>query len=398
MTERAACAGRRVSGAHSCSNVFHLSYDEAVQGVREQLARSVELRLRADVPLAFCLSGGVDSTVLISIARRLLGHEVHAFTVTLGDPRYDEQEAVATTVAELGLDHTSVPASTHGFLDGMRELVGYHDSPVSTISYYAHWKLLQTISGAGYRVSVSGTGADELFSGYYDHHLAYLYEVRGDPTLHAQALQNWQQAVLPHVRNPHLGNADLFVRDPGFRDHIYLDAERFAGFLTAPFAEPFTESRYTGDLLRNRMLNELYHEVVPPILHEDDLNSMYFSVENRSPFLDRGLCELAYRIPTRHLLRDGRAKAVLRDAARGIAPDHVLDEPRKVGFNAPILSFLDTTDPSVRATLLEDSPIFSIVRRDRIAELLEKRDLPNSESKLLFYFTSAKLFLEGFGD
>jgi len=67
-----------------------------------------------------------------------------------------------------------------------------------------------------------------------------------------------------------------------------------------------------------------------------------------------------------------------------------------VGFNAPVLSFLDTGDPAVRAQLLEDSPVFDLIRRDKIGDLLAKRDLPNSESKFLFYFLNTKAFLEEF--
>ena len=142
------------------------------------------------------------------------------------------------------------------------------------------------------------------------------------------------------------------------------------------------------------MMNELFHESVPVILHEDDLNAMYFSIENRSPFLDRGLFEHAFQIPSRHLIRDGYAKVVLRDALRGIVPDAVLDSRRKVGFNAPIFSFLDVKDPDCRAALLDRSPIFDLVRRDRIEQLIEKEFLPNSQSKFLFYFLCAKMFLE----
>ena len=76
---------------------------------------------------------------------------------------------------------------------------------------------------------------------------------------------------------------------------------------------------------------------------------MAASIENRSPYLDRGLFDLAQRIPTRHLVRHGRAKAVLRDALRGIAPDVVLDERRKVGFNAPIAAFLESLTDKERA-------------------------------------------------
>jgi asparagine synthase (glutamine-hydrolysing) len=123
---------------------------------------------------------------------------------------------------------------------------------------------------------------------------------------------------------------------------------------------------------------------------------MYFSIENRSPFLDRQLFEFSGRIPTKHLVRDGRAKAVLRDAMRGIVPDAVLDNRRKVGFNAPIRDLLDADNPAERRALLGDSPVWEHVDRGRISALLDKRELPNSESKFLFYFLNAKIFVEEF--
>jgi asparagine synthase (glutamine-hydrolysing) len=256
--------------------------------------------------------------------------------------------------------------------------------------------LQKAIADAGYRISISGTAADELFSGYYDHHLAYLQEIKGDKAHHASSLASWQKHIRPMVRNPHLGNPDLFVDDPEFRDHIYLDAEEFSRFLTVPWSEPFDETHYSSHLLRNRMLNELFHEAVPVILHEDDLNAMYFSVENRSPFLDRELFEFCNSIPTRHLINDGKAKAILRESVRGIAPDGIIDNPRKVGFNAPILDYLDVRDPGVRSYLLDDSPIYDYVRKDRIEQLIGASDLPNSQSKFLFYFLNSKIFLEEF--
>ncbi len=198
------------------------------------------------------------------------------------------------------------------------------------------------------------------------------------------------------MRNPFLGNPDAFIENPDMREHIFLHAEGFARDLLVEWSEPFTEERYTDSLLRNRMLNEMFHESVPVILHEDDLNAMYFSIENRSPFLDRELFEFCQRIPSRHLIRNGLAKAVLREALRGIAPDKILSNPRKVGFNAPIFSFLDVQDPETRRALLDRSPIFEHVRRDAVEALLRKPDLPNSESKFLFYFLSSKMFLEEF--
>jgi asparagine synthase (glutamine-hydrolysing) len=373
-----------------------LSYADCVSLVREALTRSVKLRLRADVPLAFCLSGGVDSNALIGIAKRVLGYDVHGFTIINEDARYDERDMVRCAVDEMQLRHTAIPINRTGFVGKLRTLVRQHDAPVHTISYYLQWQLMQQVAGQGYKVSISGTGADELFSGYYDHQNFYLAEVRADQARYAEALTDWRANIAPIVRNPYLQDPDVFVENPQERRHIFLDADEFAGYLTHSWSEPFTEAHYADSPLRNRMLNELFHESVPPILHEDDLNAMYYSVENRSPYLDRALFEETMHIPTRHLVRRGRAKALLRDAVKDIVPNTVIDNPRKVGFNAPILDLLDISNSEVRAALLDNSRVFDYVRRDRIEALMARSYLPNSESKFLFYFLNAKLFIEEF--
>lgn len=371
-----------------------LSYNDSVSLVKDALTNSIRLRLRADVPLAFCLSGGVDSNALIAISKRVLGYDVHGFTIVNEDARYDEREMVDISVKALGLRHTAVPINHEGFMDKLRLLIRQHDAPVYTITYYLQWQLMEQIAAGGYKVSISGTGADELFSGYYDHHNFYLEAMRSDPSRYQEALSNWRAYIAPIVRNPFLQDPEVFVKTPQERNHIYLNADEFSDYMKEAWSEPFAEVNYTGTMLRNRMLNEMFHEAVPPILHEDDLNAMYYSVENRSPYLDRTLFELMMRIPTRHLIRNGRAKALLRDAVRGIAPAAVIDNPRKVGFNAPIMDLLDVSDPKVRAALLDDSPIFRYVRRDRIEALIDRTSLPNSESKFLFSFLNAKIFLE----
>lgn len=377
--------------------VYSMTRQQAVDGARDRLIEAMRLRLRSDVPLAFLLSGGIDSSVLTAIAKRNLGYDVHAFTIINEDERYDERDIVEQTVMELGIRHTPVPVTAADFLSQLRRLVSYHDAPVFTITYYVQWLLMQKVHEHGYKISVSGTGADELFSGYYDHHLMHLQAIQGTP-LHTETLSAWTQHIKPLVRNPYLRNPNLFIEDVSFRDHIYLGADKFAEALAKPFAEVFAETRFCESLLRNRMLNEMFHEAVPVILHEDDLNAMYHSIENRSPFLDRSLFEFCYAIPDAHLIRDGFNKAILRDAGRGIAPNHVLDRRMKVGFNAPIQSFLDADDPKVCSALTEDGPLFSFVRRDVVVKLLEemkaRRTLPNSESKFLFNIVNTKLFLE----
>jgi len=373
-----------------------MSREAAIEGVREKLIHALEIRLRSDVPLAFCLSGGIDSNSLVAIAKRLFGYDVHGFTIVNTDERYEESEMIEHSVKALGIKHTEIELKKDGFLEGLREQVRHHDAPVATITYYAHWLLQKHVNEQGYRISVSGTAADELLAGYYDHHNAYLSAVHHDDELYAESLANWQKHILPDVRNPHLSNPRLFIDNPNHRDHIFLNNVDFAEYLEPDWFEQYAETDYSEDLLRNRMLNELFHEATPVILHEDDLNAMYHSVENRSPFLDRSLFEFCFSIPTPHLIHNGYNKSVLRDAMREIVPDPILDAYRKVGFNLPILDLLDVTDPDVRGYLLDDSPIYEHVSREKIEPFFQKPELLNSESKFLFYFLNAKIFLEEF--
>ena len=121
-----------------------------------------------------------DSNSLISIARKICNYDVHGFTIANSDARYEEQDMVDYAVQELGIQHTSIPTHADGFISKLRILIRQHDAPVYTSNYYAHWLLMENIARQGYRISISGTAADELFTGYYDHHLAYFYDVRND--------------------------------------------------------------------------------------------------------------------------------------------------------------------------------------------------------------------------
>ena len=201
----------------------------------------------------------------------------------------------------------------------------------------------------------------------------------------------------PIVRNPILQDPCVFIKNPEERGHIYLDAEAFAAYLTEDFREPFQEHRFAPSLLRNRMLNELFQETVPrdPARGRPERHVLF----HREPLPLPGSRALRVLLPRALPAPDpgrGATKAVLRgDAMRGIVPDQILDCRRKVGFNAPIHALLDTRSALVREQLLDESPVFGLVRRQAIERLLDKAELPNSQSKFLFYFLCAKLFLEG---
>ncbi|MBZ0265981.1 asparagine synthase (glutamine-hydrolyzing) [bacterium] len=371
-----------------------MGFEDAVELSRSALRRSLEIRLRSDVPLAFCMSGGIDSNSLIHLAAKEFGYDVHGFNIVNTDKRYEEQEMVDASLQALKVRHTPVFLETANFLDNLKSLINYHDSPVYTISLYVGWMLQKAIADAGYKVSISGVGADELFSGYYDHHNTYLSSIQNESDLFQKSLENWHSGVGEIVRNPYLKDPLYLVKTPLGRDHIFLNRKEFENSLKQPWSEEFSEKQYSDDLLRNRMANELFSEVVPAITHEDDLNAMYFSVENRSPFLDRGLFDVTSKIPTRHLVQNGLAKAVLRESVRGLVPDIILNSVRKVGFNAPIEMLLDRKDAEVRQRVVDSKELNEIVDRKRLEALFAKDELPNSESKLLFNLVNTALFLE----
>jgi asparagine synthase (glutamine-hydrolysing) len=370
-----------------------MTAEQALEGTRERLVEAVRIRLRTDVPLAFCLSGGVDSATLVSIAARRFGQSVHAFSVIDDDPRFDERKNISAVVADLGCSSHQIHSSKGEFPERIRKLVAYHGQPVATVSYYMHSFLSEAIAGAGFKVVLSGTAADELFTGYYDHYLFWLAEYASGPD-GAALIEEWRNGYGRHVRNPLLQDPLAFAGDASSRRHIYFDAERFASYLTRDFAEPFAETQYTSNLLRNRMLNELFHESIPVILREDDLNSMAVSVENRSPYLDRSLADFMSTVPNRHMIKGGYAKWLLRAAGEGTVVDTVRLDKIKRGFNASMDSLIDRRDRKTREWLLDESPIFDLVRRKAIENIIDFPSLDDGNNKYLFSFVSAKTFLE----
>jgi len=370
-----------------------MTLSEAIEGFRHHLQESIRIRLRADVPLAFCLSGGVDSAAIVSIAAKIHNHDVATYSIIDCDQRYNEYDNIRATINDLRCRHTIIPICRSGFFPRLRRLIEYHDAPVSTISYYIHSLLSESISKNGYRVVFSGTGADELVTGYYDHFNMHLCEMRRHPEF-PRYLRNWEENTGRFVRNPFLKDPRLFFDRPGFRDHIYLDQHVFSGLLKTVFAEGFSEVQFCDELLRNRMLNEMFHESIPVILHEDDANSMLYSLENRSPYLDTRLFDFSYTIPSEFLIQEGYGKYILREAVRGVLNETVRTDRQKKGFNASVHSLVDFSETESREYLLDDSMIYDLVHRDRVEALLDENSLSNSYSKFLFSFINAKMFLE----
>lgn len=370
------------------------SFKENSYNVKDLLVDSLKLRTRSDVPLAFCLSGGIDSNALIHLSKKKLNLDVHGFSINSKDERYSEKNLIKKSIANEDIDCNFIEISKKNFLNQLKNLIVKHDSPISTISYYAQYILLKKMKSKGYIVSISGTAADEMFTGYYDHHNLYLAEIKNKKDKYLKSLKNWNKFLKKHIRNKHLLDHRLFINNPSFREHVYQDKKIFKKYFLGRFQEKFSEKQFLKGILKNRMLNELFHESVPVILHEDDHNAMSLSMENRSPFLDRKLFEYSLSIPTEQLIQNGYGKSILREAVRGIVPKTILSQRKKIGFNLSIEEVLKNEKKDYKDELLDDSEIFNFVSKKEIELLLKKKKYTNSESKFLFNFINTKFFLE----
>jgi len=371
-----------------------IKYEEAVGDIKKILINSVKHKMRSDVDLAFCLSGGVDSNSIIGIANKVLNLKVHAFSVINQDPRFEENKMIDIAVNDQKFNHTKVFLEKKNFIKNLTKQVVSAGRPIYTISYYLQNFLMKKISEKGFKVSISGTGADEIFTGYYDHYNLYANQTKKNKIYNKRINTFWSQNIKKYVRNPYLKNLRLYNKNEKFRDHIYLNSNLFSSYLHDNWKESFNEKLFTSDMLRNRMLNELLYETVPVILSEDDNNSMGYSMENRSPFLDIKLLNYTLSLPSKYLMEKGFAKSLLRDAMKGIVNEKILYNPRKVGFNGSINENLDLKKN--KDYILDNDRIFEIVKKDKIEKLLNKKSLLNSESKFLFNFINSKIFLNSF--
>ena len=370
-----------------------MSRTEAEEQSAALLEESIGLRLRSDVPLAFCLSGGIDSSTLVSMATKRFGCEVHVYSVYDSDERYDESENAERVVAELGCRHHVAYTTRKDFRDRLTQLVLARDQPFSTLSFFLVSFLAERIHRDGFKVALTGNGADELFTGYYDHYNFWLASLPEHADVDAQ-VGAWTDSYGRFVRNPVLRDPLAFRKDPSRRDHIYLNRDFFNSVLCRPFREDFSELTYGTELLHSRMLNEIRHETLPPQLRENDLVFMHYSVENRSPYLDTKLAEFLFSVPLEHLIVDGYSKWLLRAAGKGLYPDTVRLDKRKRGFNAPVTTLFDSSEEGDLRWLLQDGPLFDMVDKDRLKTVLRTPDERNSVSKFLFNVINAKIFLE----
>ena len=373
------------------------SENESFKEIKERLFKAIEIRLRSDFPIAFFLSGGIDSNSLAFIAKRYFKYDVKTFSIIGDDKRYDESEYINFSSKQLGVEHKNLKINFKkiDFLKLLKKQINYHDSPVTTINSLLQFALFKKVKKSGYRLTFSGFGADEIFSGYYDHHLLYLNEIKNNKKLFKISYENWKKNILPLTRNPILKNHINFIKKENLMKHTYQIEKFKDGIFKKKKKVAFVEEKYANSLMKNRMINQIRNETVPDGLKEDDMNSMYHSIEHRSPFLDSKLFSECLNMPSDYYIKNGMAKWPLRKIVEGIVPDKIRLNSRKTGFNAPFENLFDLKDKKNINFLLNDSELFDIIEKKKLLKLIEKnKNFSSVENNFLFNFISTKIFLE----
>lgn len=371
-----------------------ININNAIKTTKEKVIESVGLRLRSDVPVALCLSGGIDSSVIAAVAVKIFKKDIKTFSIIDEDSRYSEKKNILRNIKDLKCEHEFVRLKKDNNLDKLANLIKYRSAPVATISYYNHSLMLEKMNEQGFKVGLLGTAADEIFSGYYDHYLLHLYSIRNQKFFKREK-NYFLNHIQKYIRNDLLKDPKKYIKNKLSREHVFDESKVLKSLFLVKNNTKFKEKKFSDDLFRNRMLNELFYETTPVILNEDDLNSMNYSIENRSPYLDRNLVEFVYSLPTSYLIKKGYSKYLLREAFKGILNEKIRLDRKKVGFNSSVDSIFNTENKKIKNFLFDEkSEIYNIVDRNKFIELFQIKSKPNYISKFIFNFINAKIFLD----
>ncbi len=342
------------------------SYEEAKEGLKERLKKSVVSRMIADVPLGTFLSGGYDSSLVTAMAQEFSNEPVKTFCIGFDVPSYNEAEYAKQIASYLGTDHTELYISEKEMFDLVTSIPQYYDEPFADNSQIPSM-LVSKLAKNDVTVALSGDGGDEFFCGYNIYKNVW----------QAQRLQI-PGAIANAVGQMRIGDGKLIDRMPfrvrvvaGKRDpetrtqlvsegyvraaHAFLTGKETLDvpvnaldYISTDFNLPINEapvlypveSLYpTNDFQVKRMLLDMETYLAEDILVKMDRASMKYSLENRCPIMDTEVMEYSFRIPQKFKYYKGDKKHILKDIAYDYIPKEMLDRP-KTGFGVPMDAWL----------------------------------------------------------
>jgi len=365
-----------------------MTYKEAVSRYRELFFNSISLMLRSDVPVGTCLSGGLDSSSILSaslIQSPEKAAPFNTFSNCSVDKKYDEQEFIDCFKDNLNVrQYKSFPTMEELYSD-LEKLIYHHDEPFLSTSIFAEWSVFKLVASEGkVKVTLDGHGADEQLIGYH----TFI------PSLLGTAFRRFQWIKLfKEMRSIHLQH-----------DYSYLNIFLKLLFSIAPVRLIRRALKMTGrkddspkwmDLssldvdsqstlrigqnakndIENIMLSQVLSTSIPKQLKWSDRNSMARSVESRVPFLEHNLVEFTMGLPVSFRFDRGVTKKILRDAMKGILPEKIRCRVDKMGYVTPEEKWFKSEDRSKIIELVKESIISS--------QGLLKPELENEVDKML---------------
>lgn len=320
----------------------------AAEGFCERLTDSVRLRLRADVPVGSCLSGGLDSSSIVCIANRLLREQgvegqQKTYSACTDVARFDERLYIDKVVADTGVHARYTYPSMDALFNLLPDLSWYQDEPFGSTSIFAQWCVFELATRAGVKVMLDGQGADEMLAGYHSFFGQRLAGLLKRFKL-LSMFREWNLIHTKHgysnltlarwtTRNCIPALAPLVATICGTSNKIlaWLDIRRL-GVEPDDFGRRWDRCGTTVQEVSNALITLIS---VPMLLHWEDRNSMAHSIESRVPFLDYRLVEYVLGLPDEFKISEGVTKRVLREGMRNILPEEIRWRMDKVGFATP---------------------------------------------------------------
>jgi asparagine synthase (glutamine-hydrolysing) len=355
-----------------------------IEEIRDLVVDAVALQLRSDVALGTCLSGGMDSSSIVSVASAIRDGRLtparssdrhrdaqpqKAFFAEFRGPGLDERPHVDRIVASTGVELHTVTPTVDEFIDTLPEVIDQQDEPFVSSSVLVQYHVMKLARGQAVKVLLDGQGADEIFGGYPPFagpRYAGLLRA-GSVREVLSAMGKRETAPRALIRYGVFGPGRLPSLLSRWRDPPWLGpTARRAGTLW-----PATERR-PGTVLAQVLWDQVTIGGLSALLRYEDRNSMAFGIEARVPFLDHRLVEAALLLPDRLKIGRGRRKIALAQAMRGVVPDTVLDRRDKIAFASPQDTWLRAVLPMIRT--LARSPVSEELGYLRTGALAERAD------------------------
>lgn len=315
------------------------SEQSEIQEFRRIFQDAVRLRLRSDVRVGTCLSGGLDSSSIAMLAARMhhsaSNQQFTAVTAVSEDPRNSEEAYAAEVVGAGSLGWIKTRPAYEDFCTLLPHVVVHQEEPFNSPSVCMQASVMRAAKENGVIVLLDGQGGDETLLGYDRYYAAY-------------CVMLWRAGgavgVLRGLRHAMLSNANMNLRRvlaysvfellPSARRLYYRWR---SSYLEAQPPLPDWVGRLASACLDVRRLQALEVETtaLPSLLRYEDKNSMAFSIETRLPFLDYRLVEKSIALAPSLKMRDGWTKWVLRQAMSDVLPRHIAWRRNKIGFDAP---------------------------------------------------------------